>query len=79
MAICDCTTLTQAGYVGEDIESVISRLIQEAKGSVERAETGIVFLDEVDKIACISGSSRYLKDVSGEGVQQGDKFRTLAL
>eukprot|EP00800_Vazella_pourtalesii_P016470 TRINITY_DN4769_c0_g1_i2.p1 TRINITY_DN4769_c0_g1~~TRINITY_DN4769_c0_g1_i2.p1 ORF type:complete len:490 (-),score=126.78 TRINITY_DN4769_c0_g1_i2:692-2161(-) len=71
LAICDCTVLTQAGYVGEDIESVVVKLVHESRGSVERAESGIVFLDEVDKIACVSGGQRYLKDVSGEGVQQG--------
>ena len=57
--------------MGEDIESVIVKLVHESRGSVERAESGIVFLDEVDKIACVSGGQRYLKDVSGEGVQQG--------
>ncbi|KAK2547820.1 ATP-dependent Clp protease ATP-binding subunit clpX-like [Acropora cervicornis] len=69
-AICDCTALTQAGYVGEDIESVISKLLQEAGNSVERAQQGIVFLDEVDKISCIPGVQN-LRDVGGEGVQQG--------
>lgn len=49
-AICDCTTLTQAGYVGEDIESVIGKLLQDANYNVEKAQQGIVFLDEVDKI-----------------------------
>jgi len=69
-AICDCTTLTQAGYVGEDIESVISKLLQEANYSVDRAQTGIVFLDEVDKIGAVPGIHQ-LRDVGGEGVQQG--------
>ncbi|KAK9507419.1 hypothetical protein O3M35_007275 [Rhynocoris fuscipes] len=69
-AICDCTTLTQAGYVGEDIESVISKLLQDANFSVERAQTGIVFLDEVDKIGAVPGIHQ-LRDVGGEGVQQG--------
>lgn len=68
-AICDCTTLTQAGYVGEDVESVIVRLLQEAAFNVERAQTGIVFLDEVDKIGAIPGIHQ-LRDVGGEGVQQ---------
>lgn len=69
-AICDCTALTQAGYVGEDIESVIAKLLQEAGNSVERAQQGIVFLDEVDKISCVPGVHN-LRDVGGEGVQQG--------
>ena len=69
-AICDCTTLTQAGYVGEDIESVIAKLLQEANYNVEKAQQGIVFLDEVDKISCVPGFHQ-LRDVGGEGVQQG--------
>ncbi|XP_060770903.1 ATP-dependent Clp protease ATP-binding subunit clpX-like, mitochondrial isoform X2 [Neoarius graeffei] len=69
-AICDCTTLTQAGYVGEDIESVIAKLFQDANYSVEKAQQGIVFLDEVDKIGSLPGIHQ-LKDVGGEGVQQG--------
>jgi len=69
-AICDCTTLTQAGYVGEDIESVISKLLQDANYQVEKAQQGIVFLDEVDKIGAIPGVHQ-LRDVGGEGVQQG--------
>lgn len=69
-AICDCTTLTQAGYVGEDIESVIGKLLQDAGYSVERAQVGIVFLDEVDKIGAVPGIHQ-LRDVGGEGVQQG--------
>jgi len=69
-AICDCTTLTQAGYVGEDIESVISKLLQDASYNVERAQQGIVFLDEVDKIGAVPGIHQ-LRDVGGEGVQQG--------
>ncbi|KAG7300074.1 hypothetical protein JYU34_015609 [Plutella xylostella] len=69
-AICDCTTLTQAGYVGEDIESVIAKLLQDANFNVERAQTGIVFLDEVDKIGAVPGIHQ-LRDVGGEGVQQG--------
>lgn len=68
--ICDCTALTQAGYVGEDIESVIAKLLQEAGNNVERAQQGIVFLDEVDKIGCVPGVHN-LRDVGGEGVQQG--------
>lgn len=69
-AICDCTTLTQAGYVGEDIESVIAKLLQDANYSIERAQMGIVFLDEVDKIGAVPGIHQ-LRDVGGEGVQQG--------
>ncbi|CAJ0578303.1 unnamed protein product, partial [Mesorhabditis spiculigera] len=73
IAMCDCTTLTQAGYVGEDVESVIARLLQNADGDVERAETGIVFLDELDKINTSSDPvhSTGNRDVSGRGVQTG--------
>ncbi|CAO2616966.1 ATP-dependent Clp protease ATP-binding subunit clpX-like, mitochondrial, partial [Lemmus lemmus] len=69
-AICDCTTLTQAGYVGEDIESVITKLLQDANYNVEKAQQRIVFLDEVDKIGSVPGIHQ-LRDVGGEGVQQG--------
>ncbi|XP_029431375.1 ATP-dependent Clp protease ATP-binding subunit clpX-like, mitochondrial isoform X3 [Rhinatrema bivittatum] len=69
-AICDCTTLTQAGYVGEDIESVVAKLLQDANYSVDKAQQGIVFLDEVDKIGSVPGIHQ-LRDVGGEGVQQG--------
>jgi len=69
-AICDCTTLTQAGYVGEDIESVIAKLLQDANYNADRAQQGIVFLDEVDKIGAVPGIHQ-LRDVGGEGVQQG--------
>ncbi|GCB70526.1 hypothetical protein scyTo_0005701, partial [Scyliorhinus torazame] len=68
-AICDCTCLTQAGYVGEDIESVIAKLLQNANFNVARAEQGIVFLDEMDKIGAVPGIHQ-LRDVGGEGVQQ---------
>lgn len=51
IALCDCTSMTQAGYVGEDVESVLQKLLQNAGGNVERAQQGIVFLDEIDKIA----------------------------
>lgn len=68
-AICDCTSLTQAGYVGEDIESVIAKLLQNANYNVERAQRGIVFLDEIDKIGAVPGIHQ-LRDVGGEGVQQ---------
>lgn len=70
MVICDCTTLTQAGYVGDDIESVIVKLFHEADFNVEKAQQGIIFLDEVDKISCVPGF-HHLRDVGGEGVQQG--------
>lgn len=69
IAICDCTTLTQAGYVGEDIESVIAKLLQDAGGNVAKAEQGMVFLDEIDKIGAVPGVHQ-LRDVGGEGVQQ---------
>uniref|UniRef100_A0A915I342 ClpX-type ZB domain-containing protein n=1 Tax=Romanomermis culicivorax TaxID=13658 RepID=A0A915I342_ROMCU len=65
-AICDCTSLTQAGYVGEDVESVIARLLQNANFDVERAQNGIIFLDEVDKISAVPGVQQ-LRDVGGEG------------
>ncbi|CAI2310402.1 unnamed protein product [Caenorhabditis sp. 36 PRJEB53466] len=70
IALCDCTSMTQAGYVGEDVESVIQKLVQAAGGNVEKAQQGIVFLDEVDKIAAANeGHSAAYRDVSGEGVQ----------
>lgn len=71
ISICDCTVLTQAGYVGEDIESIVSKLLKEANGDVAKAQRGIIFLDEVDKIAKASGTNATSRDVSGEGVQQG--------
>ena len=68
--IADATTLTEAGYVGEDVESVITRLLAEAEYDVERCEQGIVFLDEIDKIGRKSESASLTRDVNGEGVQQ---------
>jgi ATP-dependent Clp protease ATP-binding subunit ClpX len=68
--IADATCLTEAGYVGDDVESMITRLYQAADGDIERCQRGIIFLDEVDKIARKSESSTVTKDVSGEGVQQ---------
>ena len=68
--IVDATVLTEAGYVGEDVESLLSRLLQEADYDVARAERGIVFIDEIDKIARKSDNPSITRDVSGEGVQQ---------
>jgi len=69
--IVDATVLTEAGYVGEDIESILTRLLQVADYNVEVAEKGIVFIDEIDKIARKSDNPSITRDVSGEGVQQG--------
>ena len=71
VAMVDATVLTQAGYVGEDIESCISRLLQAANYDVEKAERGIVFIDEIDKIGRKGSNPSITRDVSGEGVQQG--------
>lgn len=69
--IVDATVFTEAGYVGEDVESILSRLLQVADFDVEKAEQGIVFIDEIDKIARKSDNPSITRDVSGEGVQQG--------
>lgn len=69
--IVDATVLTEAGYVGEDVESILSRLVQVADGDVAMAERGIVFIDEIDKIARKMDNPSITRDVSGEGVQQG--------
>ena len=69
-AIADATTLTEAGYVGEDVENILLRLIQAADGNIEKAERGIIYVDEIDKIARRSENPSITRDVSGEGVQQ---------
>ena len=70
IAIADATSLTEAGYVGEDVENILTKLLQAADGDVKRAEQGIVFIDEVDKISRMSENRSITRDVSGEGVQQ---------
>jgi ATP-dependent Clp protease ATP-binding subunit ClpX len=71
LAIVDATVLTEAGYVGEDVESILTRLLQAADYDLDKAQTGIVFIDEIDKIARKSDNPSITRDVSGEGVQQG--------
>ena len=70
-AMCDATSLTESGYVGDDVETIISKLLAAADYDVQRAQRGIIFLDEFDKISRKGGSASITRDVSGEGVQQG--------
>ncbi len=70
IAIADATSLTEAGYVGEDVENILTRLLQVADGDVKKAEQGIIFIDEIDKIARMGENRSITRDVSGEGVQQ---------
>jgi ATP-dependent Clp protease ATP-binding subunit ClpX len=69
-AIADATSLTEAGYVGDDVENIVTRLIQAANGDIKKAQQGIIFIDEIDKVARMSENRSITRDVSGEGVQQ---------
>ncbi len=70
LAIADATSLTEAGYVGEDVENILTKLLQAADGDAEKAQQGIVFIDEIDKVSRMSENRSITRDVSGEGVQQ---------
>ncbi len=70
VAIADATTLTQAGYVGDDVDTILARLLEAANGDVEQAQWGIVYIDEIDKLAKRGGGGMAVRDISGEGVQQ---------
>lgn len=70
-AICDATSITEAGYVGDDVETILTRLINAADGDIEKAQRGIVYVDEIDKLSKKSESASITRDVGGEGVQQG--------
>jgi ATP-dependent Clp protease ATP-binding subunit ClpX len=70
LSITDATNLTEAGYVGEDVENVLTKLVQTADGDIEKAQKGIIFIDEIDKIARLGENRSITRDVSGEGVQQ---------
>ena len=70
IAIVDATVLTEAGYVGEDVENILTRLLQASDYKIEKAERGIIFIDEIDKISRKNDNPSITRDVSGEGVQQ---------
>jgi ATP-dependent Clp protease ATP-binding subunit ClpX len=69
--IADATTLTESGYVGEDVENVVQKLYTSAGGNIQKTEQGIIFIDEIDKICRKGENTSITRDVSGEGVQQG--------